>query len=190
MLLKEGKLYRENTESDHAEEILNLKKSSAAQIATLNARIQELEHEIKMCVSATRLCSPLCVYAVSRRRPSVCFVLCALFKINKSDVYVLRRIEEFKREKHNMVDEIESYKKSLLREQESRKVELADQERRNVQTKNRMNREFEERFKQLEAVSAENARKQLNRKTKMIFIDNEKMVGAHTGNRKTPPARR
>merc|ERR1712224_897459 len=103
MLLKEGKMYRENTETEHSEEILTLKKTSAAQIATLNARIQELEHEIKI-------------------------------------------IEEFKREKHNMVDEIESYKKSLLREQESRKLEIADQERRNVQTKNRMNHEFEERF--------------------------------------------
>ena len=97
----------------------------------------------------------------------------------------LGRIEEFKREKHNMLDEIESYKKSLLREQEGRKLELADQERRNVQTKNRMNREFEDRFKQLEAVSAENARKQLNRKTKMIFIENEKMVCMQTQARQT-----
>lgn len=77
-----------------------------------------------------------------------------------------------------MVDEIESYKNSLLREQEGRKLELADQERRNIQTKTRMKHEFQEKFKQLEAVSAENARKQLNRKTKMIFIENEKMVGA------------
>ena len=88
------------------------------------------------------------------------------------------RIEEFKREKHNMVDEIESYKNGLLREQEGRKLELADQERRNVQAKNAMNREFEEKFKQLEAVAADNARKELNRKTKMIFIENEKMVCA------------
>ena len=88
------------------------------------------------------------------------------------------RIEEFKREKHNMVDEIESYKKGLLREQEGRKIELADQERRNVQAKNAMNHEFEEKFKQLEAVAADNARKELNRKTKMIFIENEKMVCA------------
>ena len=86
------------------------------------------------------------------------------------------RIEEFKREKHNMVDEIESYKNGLLREQEGRKIELADQERRNVQAKNAMNHEFEEKFKQLEAVAADNARKELNRKTKMIFIENEKMV--------------
>ena len=92
------------------------------------------------------------------------------------------RIEEFKREKHNMVDEIESYKNGLLREQEGRKLELADQERRNVQAKNAMNREFEEKFKQLEAVAADNARKELNRKTKMIFIDNEKMVCARWKN--------
>ena len=92
--------------------------------------------------------------------------------------YVPDRIEEFKREKHNMVDEIESYKNGLLREQEGRKIELADQERRNVQAKNAMNHEFEEKFKQLEAVAADNARKELNRKTKMIFIENEKMVCA------------
>ena len=48
MLLKEGKLYRENTESEHSEEILALKKSSSAHVATLTARILELEHEIKM----------------------------------------------------------------------------------------------------------------------------------------------
>ena len=103
--------------------------------------------------------------------------MCTLFTSSSCSRF---RIEEFKREKHNMIDEIESYKKSLLREQEGRKLELADQERRNVQTKNRMNREFEDRFKQLEAVSAENARKQLNRKTKMIFIENEKMVCMQT----------
>ena len=50
MLLKEGKVYRETTESEHSEEILTLKKNYAAQVATLNARIQELDHEIKMCV--------------------------------------------------------------------------------------------------------------------------------------------
>ena len=48
MLLKEGKLYRENTESEHSEEIFALKKSSSAHVATLTARILELEHEIKM----------------------------------------------------------------------------------------------------------------------------------------------
>ncbi len=75
-----------------------------------------------------------------------------------------------------MVEDIEGYKKQLLREQEDRKREIADQERRNVQAKTLMKQQFEERFKQLEAVSAENARRQLNRKTKMIFIENEKMV--------------
>ena len=85
-------------------------------------------------------------------------------------------VDQFRKEKSFMLDQLETLRSSLVANEEKKREEVATLERKFLEEKQRLAGENDNKVVQVEKTAAEMAMKKLDRKVKLLFIEHDQTV--------------
>lgn len=88
----------------------------------------------------------------------------------------LEDVAQFRKEKSFMLDQLETLRESVVSSEEKKREEIASLERKFLEEKQRMQADYDAKIVQVEKTAADKAMKNLDRKVKLLFIENEQTV--------------
>jgi len=88
----------------------------------------------------------------------------------------LEDVQQFRKEKSVMLDQLETLRASLVKSEEKKREEIASLERKFLEEKQRLQGEYDTKIVQVEKNAADTAMKKLDRKVKLLFIEHDQTV--------------